>query len=177
MGHAQWIMALGVVSWAAWSDWRSRKIPNRLTLPAFFFGVALNTILGGWDGAKLALGGAALMLALLLPLVWLRALGAGDWKLMGALGAFLGPKQIFVVFLGTTFLTGMLAVIQMVRADRVRTTLGNLKELVRGFFVYGLVPHPVLRIDNPKQLSLPYGVAAAGATAACYLVALLLVGV
>jgi prepilin peptidase CpaA len=168
-------MALGVVTWAAWSDWRSRRIPNWLTLPALFFGVALNTILGGWDGALAALAGAGLMLALLLPLVWLRAMGAGDWKLMGALGAFLGAKQIFVVFLGTTLLTGILAVIQMVRADRVKTTLLNVWELIKGFFVYGLVPHPVIRVDNPKQLSLPYGVAAAGAMVACYLVGLFLI--
>jgi prepilin peptidase CpaA len=175
MEHVQWIMALGVVSWAAWTDWRSRKIPNRLTLPALVLGVALNTILGGLQGTLVALGGAALMLVLLLPLVWLRALGAGDWKLMGALGAFLGPRQIFVVFLATTFLAGLLAAIQVVRADRVKTTLSNLWELIRGLFVYGMVPHPEIRLDNPKQLSLPYGVAAAGATAACYLVGLFLI--
>jgi hypothetical protein len=63
----------------------------------------------------------------------------------------------------------------MVRADRVKTTLLNVWELIKGFFVYGLVPHPVIRVDNPKQLSLPYGVAAAGAMVACYLVGLFLI--
>jgi len=168
MEHARWILALAFVGVAGWTDWRSRRIPNWLTVPALFVGLGFNAAVGGWAGAGSALLGTLLMLALLLPLVFLRALGAGDWKLMGALGAFLGPVQIFLVFVGTIFVTGIMAIIQVIRVKRVKTTLVNMGELLRGFFVYGLAPHPVIRLDNPQQLSLPYGIAVAAATALCY---------
>ncbi len=47
---------------------------------------AANTLLGGWSGLKTSLLGAVIGLALLLPFVLLRSLGAGDWKLAGSAG-------------------------------------------------------------------------------------------
>ena len=77
---------------AGWTDYRSRRIPNWLTVPGLVLGVAANSWMRGWPGAKDSLLGAALGLALLLPFVLIRSLGAGDWKFVGALEAFLGPK-------------------------------------------------------------------------------------
>ena len=84
-------LAVALALIAGWTDWRSRRIPNWLTLPGFLVGVSVNTIAGGWLGLKASLLGAGLGLLLLLPFVFLRSLGAGDWKLAGALGAFVGP--------------------------------------------------------------------------------------
>ena len=78
-------MFLAVI--AGWTDLKSRRIPNWLTVPAFAVGVAANTVIGGWAGLKFSLLGALLGLGLLLPFVLVRSLGAGDWKLAGALGA------------------------------------------------------------------------------------------
>ncbi len=86
-----WMLATIPAAVAGWTDWRSRRIPNWLTVPALFVGIAVNTLALGWAGAKEALLGAGLGLGLLLPFVLLRSLGGGDWKLVGALGAFLGP--------------------------------------------------------------------------------------
>lgn len=163
-----WIVALGFVGWAGWLDWHSRRIPNWLTVPGLAVGLGTNTAAWGWHGTKAALGGASLALALLLPLVLLRSLGAGDWKLMGALGAFLGSKQILLVLLGTIFITGIMAIVQIIWQKRVKTTLANLWVLVHGFFVFGLRPHPVITLDNPGLLTLPFGTAAAVATMICY---------
>src|ERR1700759_3745129 len=115
-------------------DFRSRKIPNWLTVPAFVAGFTLRTVLFGWPGAKTALEGAGLALGLLLPLVLLRALGAGDWKLMGAVGAFLGPLMFLFVLVGSIFVSGLMAVIQMMRTRRGGETVGNLGGLVKGVF-------------------------------------------
>ncbi len=84
-------VALAVL--AGWADLRSRRIPNWLTVPGLVVGVAANTILGRWSGLKLSLLGALVGLGLLLPFVLLRSLGAGDWKLAGALGAFTGKAS------------------------------------------------------------------------------------
>ncbi|HEY4682363.1 MAG TPA: A24 family peptidase [Candidatus Acidoferrales bacterium] len=168
MTQVVWAGALVVAVGAGWLDWRSRRIPNWLTLPAFVFGVAANTVAVGWEGTKFALAGAGVALGLLLPLVVLRGLGAGDWKLMGALGAYLGPKQILFILLGTIFITGMMALVQITRQKRWRVALGNLRELAGGFFIFGLRPHPRITLDNPGLLSLPFGVAVAVATILCY---------
>ena len=166
-----WILAVVFAGCAGWVDWRSRRIPNWLTVPAFLAGVAANTALSGWHGTRMALAGAFLPLLLLLPVVLLRGLGAGDWKLMGALGAILGWKQILLVLFTTIVVAGILALGQMIRRKRVFVTLANLWELVRGFFVFGLKPHPEFTLDNPGSATLPFGVAAAAATVLCYGVA------
>ena len=166
--QAIWAVAIGVSLVAAFVDYRSHKIPNWLTVPAFVAGVTLRTALFGWPGAKSALEGTGLALALLLPLVLLRALGAGDWKLMGAVGAFLGPLMFLFVLLGSILVSGLMAVVEMTRTRRVRETLHNLYVLVQGFFSFGLRANPQISLDNPELLKLPFGVAVAIATIGCY---------
>jgi prepilin peptidase CpaA len=163
-----WFSVIGLTLLAAWLDFRTRKIPNWLTVPAFFLGLGLSTLLGGWPGAKASLEGAGLALALLLPLVLLRALGAGDWKLMGAAGAFLGPILFLFVLLGSIFVSGLMAVVEMMRTRRVRETFHNMVVLLRGFVSFGLRANPKISLDNPRLLKLPFGVAVALSTLACF---------
>ena len=51
---------------AGWTDLRSRRIPNWLTVPGLLVGVVANTVLGGWGGLKTSLLGAVVGLVLLL---------------------------------------------------------------------------------------------------------------
>ncbi|MGA9969903.1 MAG: A24 family peptidase, partial [Candidatus Acidiferrales bacterium] len=113
-----WMLALALALFAGWTDWRTRKIPNWLTAPALLLGFTVHTVIAGWPGAKTSLAGASLALGLLLPLVLLRALGAGDWKLMGALGAFLGPILFVYVLVGSILVSGLMAVVQVMRTHR-----------------------------------------------------------
>jgi len=157
--------ALGLAVWAGWLDWRSRRIPNWLTVPALGAGLAVNALAWIWAGTKQALEGAGLGLAILLPFVLLRGLGAGDWKLMGALGAWLGPSRLIVVLFGTVFIAGVMAIVQMVRHRRVKETLqhlGILLGIMATFGVWGQRHN--LTLDNPALMRLPFGVAAAAST-------------
>jgi prepilin peptidase CpaA len=157
--------ALALAVSAGWLDWRSRRIPNRLTLPALALGLAINSLAGGWQGVKFAFEGAGLGFGLLLPFVLLRGLGAGDWKLMGALGAFLGPERLLTVLFGTILIAGFMAIVTMVRARRVKQTLANLAVLIHAFVTFRLKPQRgIISLDNPDLISLPFGVAAAAAT-------------
>ncbi len=164
MHKAVWIPALVFAVWAGWWDWRTRRIPNWLTVPALGVGLAVNAIVAGWSGAKASLEGAGLALVLLLPIVLLRGLGAGDWKLSGALGAFVGPLGILTVLFYAILIAGAMAIFEMIRRKKMITTLSNLWELVKGFFIFGLRPNPKISLDNPGLLKLPFGVAAAVAT-------------
>src|SRR5262249_5763703 len=122
MPHVFWILGVIFTGWAGWLDWRVCRIPDWLTGSTLGVGLAVHTIAGGWSGTKVALAGMALPLVLLLPVVLLRGLGAGDWKLMGALGALLGWAQILLVLLGTILLAGLFALVQLLRQKRTATT-------------------------------------------------------
>src|SRR3984957_7998658 len=166
-----WALALALALSAAWTDWRTRKIPNWLTVPALLLGLTVHTMIAGWPGAKTALEGAGLALALLLPLVLLRGLGAGDWKLMGALGAFLGPVLCLFILFGSIIASGIASAAYTIRAGRVKETARNIVELVRGFVVFGLQPNPAVSLDNPNLLKIPFGISVAASTAVCFVLA------
>jgi prepilin peptidase CpaA len=166
-----WPLALFFTLYAGYVDGRTRRIPNRLTVTGFSSGLALHALLNGWKGAVISLEGTLLALAILLPLVLLRALGAGDWKLMGALGSMLGPWMLVFALLASIFVAGFMAVLLVFQTGRVRETARNIGDLVKGFFVFGLRAHPEISLDNPDALKLPFGVAAAFGTLICFVAA------
>lgn len=166
-----WAFALSFTGYAAWVDGRTRRIPNWLTVSGFLIGVSIHFLLGGRHGVLLALEGAGLGLLILLPLVLLRALGAGDWKLIGAVGAFLGPVMLWFVLFASVLVAGAMAVVLMIWAKRVRETLRNVGLLIMGFLTFGFRAHPAISLDNPDALKLPFGVAAAIGTLICFVAA------
>ena len=155
-----WVLAALLAAAAGWTDWRFRRIPNWLTVTGLVLGVASNSLLRGWVGAKDALLGAGLGLLLLLPFVLIKSLGAGDWKLMGALGAFLGPNHLIVVLVGTILVAGVMAAVLIVWKKRVRQAARNLGHMLAAVFTLHL-PGAEVSLDNPESLKVPFGVAAA----------------
>jgi prepilin peptidase CpaA len=145
---------------AGWTDLRNRRIPNWLTVPGLLVGVAANTSLGGWSGLRTSLLGAGLGLALLLPFVLLKSLGAGDWKFAGALGAFTGWRLLFDLLLGSVFVAGIMAVALVIYKGRVRQTARNIGHILVSLATFRL-PGSEVTLDNPDSLKVPYGVALA----------------
>jgi prepilin peptidase CpaA len=145
---------------AGWTDLRSRRIPNWLTVPGLLIGIAANAALGGWIGLKVSLMGAGLGLVLLLPFVLLRSLGAGDWKLAGALGAFTGPGRLLDLLLGSVFVAGVMALALVIYKGRVRQTVRNIGHILVSLVTFQL-PGSRVSLDNPDSLKVPYGVALA----------------
>ncbi len=145
---------------AAATDLRSRRIPNWLTVPGLLIGVAANTALGGWSGLKASLLGATVGLTLLLPFVLLRSLGAGDWKLAGALGAFTGPSLLIDLLLGSVLVAGVMAMALVIYKRRTRETVRNIGHILVSLVTFRL-PGERVSLDNPESLKVPYGVALA----------------
>jgi prepilin peptidase CpaA len=158
------VSALGLATWAGWLDWRIRKIPNWLTVPALPTGLILAAVLWGWTGVKTSLEGAGISLGVLLPFVLVRGLGAGDWKFMGALGAFLGPQRVIVVLFGTVLIAGIMSVVEVVRQRKVMETLHNLWVLFVAYSTFHVNSASAITLDNPGLLKIPFGVAAALST-------------
>jgi prepilin peptidase CpaA len=155
-----WIPAVLVAIGAGFLDWRYRRIPNWLTVSGLAAGVAVNTILFGWPGLKAALLGTVLGLGLLLPFVLVRSLGAGDWKLAGALGACLGPRQLLSVLMGTILVAGVMALALVIWKGRLKRTLLNMAHLMGALFSLRM-PGPEVSLDDPQSTKIPFGVAMA----------------
>ena len=145
---------------AAFTDLRGRRIPNWLTVPGLIVGLAVNSSVNGWSGLKTSLLGAGLGLLLLLPFVLLRSLGAGDWKLAGALGAFAGPRLLVDLLLGSVFVAGIMAVALVIYKRRVSQTMRNIGHILISLVTFRL-PGPQVTLDNQESLKVPYGVALA----------------
>jgi prepilin peptidase CpaA len=157
-----WIPAILVAICAGVLDWRYRRIPNWLTVSGVVAGVAVNGVLAGWPGLKSALLGALLGLGVLLPFVLVRSLGAGDWKLAGALGACLGPRQLIAVLMGTILLAGIMALAVVIWTGRLQETLRNIAHMLAAFVSLRL-PAFEVSLDNPQSTKIPFGVAMAAA--------------
>src|SRR5262245_29404223 len=110
-----WVGAFALAGAACWFDMRTRCIPNRLTFPAAVVGLVAATLTHGGHGTVSSAAGLVVGLGLFFPLFVLRGMGAGDVKLMGALGAWLGTSSIFGVAFYTTLAGGVLAVALIVR--------------------------------------------------------------
>jgi len=104
---------------AVFTDIHSRKVPNLLVLSGVFAAAGFHAMAAPGAGVLDASSGAidlipafagiAVSFAALFPLYALRAMGAGDVKLMMMIGAFLGPLQTLGVVVLTFAAGGILA--------------------------------------------------------------------
>jgi len=155
-----WAPAVVIAICAGVLDWRYRRIPNWLTVSGAAAGLAANTILYRWPGLKTAVLGMLLGLALLLPFVLARSLGAGDWKLAGALGACLGPRQLWSVLVGAILVAGVMALAVVIWKRRLKQTLLNMAHMLAALFSLRM-PGPEVSLDDPRSTKIPFGVALA----------------
>ena len=156
--------ALAVAIAAAIVDVRQHRIPNWLTYPAMVAGVLLRSFSFGWHGLLTALGGCLLAGGIVFVFYALRAMGAGDLKLLAALGSMAGPTHTINILIATGVAGGVLALIYVVYRGRTRTTLTNMGALLKFHAWAGLQAHPELNLDNPNTLRMPYGLAIAAGT-------------
>ena len=117
------VLAAGV---AAATDIVSKRIPNWLTLGLLLVGVLLNFWLHGVEGAVGAVAGAALCIGLLLPFYAMGVVGAGDAKLLGGLGALVGPQALLSVSVYGALPGGVMSVIILLRNGRLSGALSDL---------------------------------------------------
>jgi prepilin peptidase CpaA len=111
-------------------DLRIRRVPNTLTMALALTGMALAATGLGSFGVPAAIAGWCFGLGLMLPGYLLGATGAGDVKLMAAVGALLGPDVILWAFLYTTIAGGAIALLVAALRGRLRTTFDETMWLV-----------------------------------------------
>jgi prepilin peptidase CpaA len=155
------IFLSGVLIVSAAIDFRVQKIPNLITYPAMASAISYYWFLRGLDGVLFSLGGMAAGIGLLLLPYLMGGMGAGDAKLMGAVGGITGAKGALMAFVLTAIVGGVYALIliliyrQHFRGffEKQVTTLKTLI-LTRKY-----IPDPV-EVHNKKP-KLCYGLAIA----------------
>lgn len=138
----------------SYMDIRYRRIPNKLVLLTLLGGIAVNTITRGSVGLFASLGGIALGFGLMFFLHAFGTMGAGDVKLFAAIGAVSGLKLVLPTLLVVAITGAVFAILKMIYARRVTTTMIGVLQ----FFV-GLLPGqrvPRFEIPEDKSHTLPY---------------------
>ena len=153
------ILLAVIVMTAGVYDIRWRRIPNWLTLAGVIIGVGLNSFLYEMPGFWLALKGIGLALLIYFPLYAIRAMGAGDAKLMAAVGALVGPMNWLGIFLLSAVLGGVLGLALILTTGRSRQTFANVGFLVRQLAIFRApyLEKEELDVRSPKAVGLPHG--------------------
>jgi len=161
----QWGVVIGASLVAAVFDLRARRIPNAITAPLLVAGLMRAFWIGGFSGFADALGACVL---LALPYVVLFVLangGAGDAKLMGAIGAWLGLAQGMIVLFSVAIAGIILGLAKAVLQKRLRFALTDVIVSLYGFVLFlvgfrsGRYMVHQAGVDQSCGFNVPYGVA------------------
>jgi len=161
---------ISLVLGAAVYDIRYRRIPNWLTAGGVLAGLAMNAFVGDWrtpypanfqiwPGLRFSLVGFGIAFAVNLILYALHARGAGDVKLMAAIGAMVGWEDWFGIFVVSAVFGGLISLILVLLKKRATTTFWNvgfiLSEMSSGRAAY--LKREDLDVKSEKALRVPAG--------------------
>lgn len=142
------VASIALVLVACVPDVRTRRIPNVLTFGAALVAFVFHAWSGGLAGLLTSLMGWALGAALFFPFFALRGMGAGDVKLIAAVGAWLGPVMVFWVAIYTSLAGGVMGLVVAFAHGYARTAVTNVLALVSFWRAVGLRPLPHVSLDG-----------------------------
>jgi len=141
-------------------DARQRRVPNWLTLAGVILGIALNTFLFETAGLWFSLKGLGLAMLVYFPLYLLRGMGAGDVKLMAAIGALAGPANWFGILVLTSLFGAIAALVAIGLKGRFRQTMWNIWMILTSLSLRRAPyeSNPDLDIASTSAIRLPHAV-------------------
>ena len=150
------VAVTGLVCTAAWLDFTTHRIPNWLTVTGLAAALTLRAPLG-LSALVSGLEGAGLGLVVALVLYALRAIGGGDVKLLGAVGAFFGYPEVISALALMAVLGSAFALVSVVRRGLLPLLIFNTVDLVKSWRTLGRAGH-LRTLDSPGALTIPYAV-------------------
>jgi prepilin peptidase CpaA len=138
-------------------DVRYRRIPNAYVLAALISGLTINTLSGGFSGVASSVAGCVLAFILIFVLHVFGAMGAGDVKLFAAIGAVTGAHLVLPTFVVVVLTGGVLALVSIIRAGVVKTTMHRVLQIFCGFLPGWEMPR--FSVPADRRYTVPYGVA------------------
>lgn len=133
-------------------DYKWRRIPNLITLPSIFLGLTMHAIHSGGSGFYFSLGGVLVGGGVFMIFYLMGGIGAGDVKLMGSVGAFLGADKVFTALILTALMGGLMAIYKIA----VNYLFNNIFRISQKNNFNGNL--------DPLKDTIPYGIAIAVGT-------------
>jgi len=164
MSFGYWEITLALLIpgtlYASWIDFAERRVPNWLNAALAAAGLLMQGLFFGWHGVVAGLLGLLVGFGLLIVPWLMHGMGAGDVKLMAAIGAWLGPMLTLWSFAAGAIIGGIAAIVMIVSSKRtvhalanMQTIMTKMKRLDTAFGEFG----GAKTFGNTSQL-LPYGV-------------------
>ena len=123
--------ALIVAGVGGTTDVMTRRIPNNVTYLGMMVAIVGRFALQGWHGLGSAIAGGLIAGGAFLVLYLIHAMGAGDVKLMTAVGCLAGAGSAIEIVLASAIAGGIFAVIYSLWQGRLRTVLANAANAAR----------------------------------------------
>ena len=140
------------------TDLRRQRIPNVLTFGGALAGIVYHAVTGGGSGLLTSAAGWAVGVAIfLLPFI-LGGMGAGDVKLVAALGAWLGPMDTVWLAMYAALAGGIAALVMAVMRGYLRQALTNIYLLLMHWRVAGVRPLHEVSLEGGTGPRLAYAV-------------------
>lgn len=164
------MLLLTVIVISLYTDLRYKKIYNWIVIPATILALSYHTYTGGPWELWWSIKGLFLGMALLFIPFAMGGMGAGDVKLLGFIGACGGPGFVWLTFLGTASIGGLVALVILFKSGRLQSSLQAVWYTVLSFF--GLAPKVNMfgTLEAQNTIVLPYGVAITAGTVVAFLV-------
>ena len=163
----QWGIVIGASLVAAVFDLRQRRIPNALTLPLVVTGLAYALLSEGIGGLGEALAACVLVSLPYVLLFVFAGGGAGDAKMMGAIGAWLGLRAGCVALVAVAVVGAIFGLANIVAKRQTRPALGRIGNafyVMMVAFASGRKGLALLKanveqdcLSQDRQLTIPYG--------------------
>ena len=139
-------------------DVRTRRIPNLVTGSTMVLGTILNTAYSGGSGLAASLLGVFVPMTILLLPFAMGGIGGGDVKMMGALGALVGPRLALWGLVLGMILGGVIMMFHLARRGRLGEKVRATGAMVRAAAATGSVAPLHVTSESPGSVALPYSV-------------------
>jgi prepilin peptidase CpaA len=154
----EYLLGLLVAFAACVTDLRSRRIPNVLTFGATAAALVFHAVTGQASGLLQSVEGWLVGAAIFFLPFALGGLGAGDVKLLAALGAWVGPLDAMWISLYTGVSGGVLALVVAASTGYLRQALSNVWLLLSHWSVAGIRPLHEISLEGSKGPRLAYAI-------------------
>jgi prepilin peptidase CpaA len=167
-----WWPTLIVLAVATFTDLRNRRIPNWLVVPFLLAGIVVSPWRHDWNGSRPGFGwhglgqsfeGLGLALLIYGFLFWKAGMGAGDVKLCAAIGAWIGPSQLFIAVV-ITAMAGGIMVLGWIAFGFLRDQFAKACDFVLARKERDLPRKPSMAIADLLKRKMPYAPAIAVGT-------------
>jgi prepilin peptidase CpaA len=127
--ESYWVLTCGLLipatAYASWIDYKERRVPNWLNAAIAAMGILVQGVFFGWSGVGTALSGMLIGFGVLIVPWLMHGMGAGDVKLMAAIGAWFGPVMTVTAFCSGALIGGVIAVIMIVASGKLWMAYAN----------------------------------------------------